>query len=65
MYESDQKSIWANFLIEHTNELKIWIWWFPTMVLRIGILNQKSKILPVPRFLGPVVDPLLITSTIE
>ncbi len=34
------------------------------MVLRMGILNQKSKILPVPRFLGPVVDPLLFMTEI-
>jgi hypothetical protein len=38
-----QKSVWANFSVEHRNELKIWVWWFQTMVYGMHIKNQKIK----------------------
>jgi hypothetical protein len=41
---SAQKSVWANFSVEHRNELKIWFWWFQIMVYGMHIKKSKIKI---------------------
>jgi hypothetical protein len=40
---SAQKSVWANFAVEHRNALKFWFWWFQSMVYGMYIKNQKLK----------------------